>query len=110
MTQQNPLTIIKGNLPTLEYQTDVEWKSTIAMTVSMAAAHHFMVVLTLLLARPIVVVDDDYLARVMLLKGLMRIASDGDELQLLPGAEIARVSEHSTGAEGLERRREANVL
>ena len=110
MARQNPSTNITGSLPTLGYQTDVEWKSTIALTVSIAAAHLLMVVLTLLLARAIIVVDDDYLVRVMLLKGLMGTESDGDELQLLPGAEIARESEHSTGAEGLERRRDANVF
>ena len=110
MAQQNPSTNVTGSLPTLGYQTDVEWKSTIALMVSVAAAHLFMVALTILLARPIIVVSDKYLMRVMLLRGLVRSTSDGDELQLLPGAEVARESEHSTGAEGLERRREAVVF
>lgn len=110
MAQQNPSTNVTGSLPILGYQTDVEWKSTIGLTVSVAAAHLFMMTLTILLARPIIVVSDKYLTRVMLLRGLMRSASDGDELHLLPGAEITRESEHSTGAEGLERRRDVVVL
>lgn len=108
MTQQNPSTNVMGSLPTLGYQTDVQWKSTIALTVSIAATHLFMVTLIILLARPIIMVDDNYLVRVMLLKGLTRTASDGDELQLLPGAEIARQSQHSTRTEELERRRDAD--
>lgn len=105
MAQQNPSTIVPGILPTLGYQTDVEWTSTIVLTASIAVAHLLMVLLTLWLARPVIVVDDDYLVKVLLLKGLMGTTSEGDELQLLPGAEIARESEQTSRTEGIERRR-----
>ena len=90
MAGQNPTTIVRGSLPTLGYQTDVEWKNTSAMIASIAAAHLLMVLLILWLARPVIVMDDSYLVRVLLLQGLMKPVSEGEELQPLPETESAR--------------------
>ena len=84
MAQRNPMTLIPGSLPTLGYQTEIEWKTTSALAVTIAGFHFLMVLLILWLARPVIVMDDGYLFREVLLKGMMDTVSDGHELQPQP--------------------------
>ena len=98
MARRNPTTIIPGNLPTLGYQTDVEWKNTGALIASIAAAHLVLVLLILWLARPVIAVDDSYLVMARLLKELVETLSEGGELRLLQGRELAREVASSIGA------------
>ena len=97
MAQQNPTTIVKGSLPTLGYQADVDWRNAGALAASIVTAHLLMVLLILWLTRPVIVMDDNFLVRVSL-NGLVQTVPEGDELQLLPKTEPAREPENTIGA------------
>lgn len=84
MAQRNPMTPVLGSLPTLGYQTEIEWKSTSAVIASIAGFHILMVLLSLWLSRSVIVMDDGYLVREILLKGMMDTVSDSYELQPKP--------------------------
>ncbi len=88
MAQRNPTTIVPGHLPTLGYQTDLDWTYIGVLTGSIAAAHLLFVLLILWLARPVIVVDDSYLVMAQLLKGLVKTLPEGDELRLLQRSEV----------------------
>ena len=90
MAERNPPTIVPGSLPTLGYQMDVEWKNTVLLTASIAAAHVLSMLLILWLTRPVIVLADSHLVMVLMLKELMDTVPNMDELGLLQETELVR--------------------
>ena len=87
MALLNPQTTIRGTLPTLGYQLNIEWQYVIALAACIGGIHLLLVGLMLWIARPIVITDDSNLAVARLLKGLVEPL--GHEGGLLDGTEIA---------------------
>jgi hypothetical protein len=90
MAQRNPITRIPGSLPTLGYQTDVEWDNIGPLIASIATVHLLLVCLILWVARPVVVVDDSYLVIARLLQGIVETGPDENEMRLSQRTELAR--------------------
>ena len=87
MALLNPRTTIRGTLPTLGYQLNVQWQYVIALAICIGGVHLLLVGLMLWIARPVVITDDSNLAVARLLKGLVEPL--GREGGLLDGTEIA---------------------
>ena len=91
MAQLNIFQEIEGDVPTLGYQLNVDWKWVISLSAGVAAVHVLLVGLILFISRPIVVADDSNLVTARLLHGLVdRLGEKGG---LLDGREIAKAVE-----------------